>query len=54
MYLQILENTDFGKIRVQTHNGEPWFVAKDVCSALGINNHKQASSKLNSKERGVI
>jgi prophage antirepressor-like protein len=25
-------------IRVVVHNGEPWFVAKDVCEALEINN----------------
>lgn len=29
------EHEDFGKLRVITQDGEPWFVAKDVCEALG-------------------
>ena len=36
MEIQIFENTDFGAIRVSAVDGEPWFVAKDVCDALGI------------------
>lgn len=30
------ENEHFGKLRVVENDGEPWFVAKDVCDALGI------------------
>ena len=31
------DNQEFGEIRVAVGNdGEPWFVAKDVCDALGI------------------
>lgn len=34
---QVFENSEFGKLRVtQDENGEPWFVAKDVCDALGL------------------
>ena len=34
---QVFENKEFGQLRVtQDENGEPWFVAKDVCDALGI------------------
>lgn len=36
MEIQIFENADFGAIRVSAVDGEPWFVAKDVCDALGI------------------
>lgn len=36
MEMQIFENADFGAIRVSAVDGEPWFVAKDVCDALGI------------------
>lgn len=40
-------------VRVQVINGEPWFVAKDVCRILGIINHKDAISKtLDDDERG--
>lgn len=38
-------------IRVQLINGEPWFVAKDVCEVLGIANHKDAASRLDDDER---
>lgn len=38
-------------IRVQLINGEPWFVAKDVCRVLGIANHKDAVSRLDDDER---
>lgn len=38
-------------IRVRLINGEPWFVAKDVCQVLGIANHKDAVSRLDDDER---
>lgn len=41
-------------IRVQTINGEPWFVAKDVCEVLGIANHKDAVSRLDADERDGV
>lgn len=34
--LQLFTNEDFGSIRVLAIDSEPWFVAKDVCDALGI------------------
>lgn len=34
------------KIRTFTINGEPWFVAIDVCNALGISNNRDALLKL--------
>lgn len=33
--LQIFSNPEFGSIRTVDHNGEPWFVGKDVAAALG-------------------
>ncbi len=34
---QVFSNDEFGSIRVMRgDDGEPWFVAKDVCDALGI------------------
>lgn len=34
---QVFSNDEFGTIRVlRDDDGEPWFVAKDVCDALGI------------------
>lgn len=39
-------------IRVQVINDEPWFVAKDVCAALGIVNHLDAIGRLDDDEKG--
>lgn len=33
--LQIFENPEFGQLRKVTIDGEPWFVGKDVVTALG-------------------
>ena len=34
--VQVFNSKDFGSVRALTINSEPWFVAKDVCDALGI------------------
>ena len=34
--LQVFNSEDFGNIRALAIDSEPWFVAKDVCDALGI------------------
>lgn len=38
-------------IRTATVGGEPWFVAKDVCDALGISNPTDALKRLDDDER---
>lgn len=42
---QVFESSEFGTIRaMRGEDGEPWFVAKDVCNALGIaTNHVRES-----------
>lgn len=40
--LKIFENEEFGTIREITIDDEPWFVGKDVASALGYKNTKDA------------
>jgi len=40
-------------VRVVMQDGEPWFVGKDVCAALGLKNHKQVLSRLDDDEKGV-
>lgn len=54
------ENEDFtifnfgGKdIRVANKNGEPWFVAKDVCDVLGIANNRDGIARLDDDEKDV-
>ena len=35
-------------------DGNPWFVAADVCAVLGIEKHRDALSKLDADERGSV
>ncbi|MCS1351187.1 Bro-N domain-containing protein [Mechercharimyces sp. CAU 1602] len=41
-------------VRTLTQNGEPWFVAKDVCEVLDISNHRDAVYRLDDDERGSV
>lgn len=52
--LMIFDNPEFGKIRVIEQNGEPWFVAADVCKALDIGNPTQALTRLDKDEVTLI
>lgn len=52
--LQIFKNNTFGNVRVLEKNGDPWFVAKDVCECLEINNSRQALSRLDTDEKADV
>lgn len=53
--IQVFKNDQFGTIRaLRGDDGEPMFVAKDVCTALGLGNSRQALSRLDEDEKGVI
>lgn len=41
------------EIRVIDKNGEPWFVAADVCLALGLTNSRMSLKALDDDEKGV-
>ena len=49
--LQIFKSHEFGEIRTTIQNGEPWFVAADVCKALDID--KRQTRRLDDDEKGV-
>lgn len=52
---QVFDNTEFGQLRViQDDGGEPWFIAKDVCDALGLGNVGQALARLDEDEKSSI
>ena len=51
--LQIFKSHEFGEIRTTIQNGEPWFVAADVCKALDIENNRKATNRLDDDEKGV-
>ncbi len=40
-------------VRVVMKDGEPWFVAKDLCEILDHSNHRMAVSALDDDEKGV-
>lgn len=45
---------DSHHVRVLVHGGEPWFVAADICEALGLSNVTQAISRLDDDEQALI
>lgn len=51
--LKIFENEAFGTVRVVDVNGEPWFVARDVCECLELGNPRTSIALLDEDEKGV-
>lgn len=51
--IQIFKNAEFGSVRAIEIDGEPWFVAADVCRALEIKNNRDVLARLDNDERGV-
>jgi prophage antirepressor-like protein len=50
----LIKHPEFGEVRTVSIKGEPWFVAMDVCAALGIQNSRDAVLKgLDDDEAGV-
>lgn len=41
------------QLRTVAHDGEIWFVANDVCAALGLDNVSRACSRLDDDEKGI-
>lgn len=53
MNLQVFQKDNL-KVRTVIKDGEPWFVAADVCKALEIVNGREATSRLDDDEKGVV
>ena len=51
--LQVFNSSEFGNVRVVQVDGEPWFVAADVCRALKISNSRDAVARLDDDEKGI-
>ena len=49
--ITVFENEEFGAVRTATINGEPWFVANDVCAILEID--RTQTRRLDDDEKGV-
>ena len=51
--MQLFQNAGF-KVRVVIRDGDPWFVAKDVCDCLAIADASQACKNLDDDEKQVV
>lgn len=52
--LNIFSNKEFGDIRIVMIDGEPWFVGKDVATALGYSNSRKAlADHVQEDDKGV-
>lgn len=49
--LHVFTNNQFGQVRTITKDGEPWFIAADVCRALELSNPSVAIDRLDEDER---
>lgn len=52
--IEIFTNREFGEIRTMTIDGEPWFVAADVCNALELANPREAVRRLDEDEKNTV
>ena len=50
--IQLFSNDGFGEIRVLLQDGEPMFVAKDVCTILGLGRQQDSTRYLDEDEKG--
>ena len=53
--IQTFNNAEFGEIRSMEIGGDPWFVGKDVATALGYSNTKDAlAAHVESEDKSII
>lgn len=51
--IQVFQNDQFGLVRTVNRNGEPWFIATDICVAIGLHNTTEALRALDPDERSI-
>lgn len=52
--LQIFTNEQFGSIRAVEVDGEPWFIAKDVCESFGDMNHIRSVGRIDDSDKRSV
>lgn len=52
--IRIFENPEFGSVRTVEVNGEPYFVATDICNALNLSNTTVALDRLDTDEKSKL
>lgn len=50
--IEVFRNQEFGELRTILKEGEPWWVAKDVCDKFGETNRNRAMQALDGDEKG--
>ena len=50
--ITVFQNDQFGSVRTIIRDGEPWFVAADVCRALELGDTHKAVERLDDDEKG--
>lgn len=51
--IKVFENKQFGQVRSIVKDGEPWFVAADVCKAVELDKTWNALQRLDEDEKGT-
>lgn len=51
--LSVFSFQEIHPVRVVMVDGNPWFVAKDICDALGLTNSRVSLDALDDDEKGV-
>lgn len=51
--IQLFQNDQFGQVRVIERDGDPWFVAKDVCECLCLSDTAKSCERLDEDEKGT-
>ena len=52
--ITIFSSEEFGNVRTMMIDGDPWFVAADVCKILGLNQVTNAVKSLDEDEKALI
>lgn len=50
--LKVFTNDQFGQIRTINQNGEPWFVAADVCDFFQVTNRNRVMQQVDQADKG--
>lgn len=51
---KVFENLQFGQVRVVEKDGEPWFIAADVCRVLELDQVSRAMDRLDPEDGGLL
>ena len=52
--LQRIFNYQGNRVRTTIKDGQPWFIARDVCNILELDNSRQALTRLDDDEKGTV